>query len=167
MLNTSATRTLAVNSAFLSEIKEDHLELHDLLCKTERAFKLPRRHRKPRELVYLLLALQDRLAMHFSLEEAYGYCEDALEVAPRLSSQAEALRAEHRTLFVNFCHLVDDAEQLLAPISIDGASRLEKRVSLVDVSAQYEHFREALEEHERRETELILAAFDDDLGVGD
>lgn len=166
MLDTS-TKTLGVNGAFLSEIKEDHFELRDLLCKTDRAFEQRQRHRKPRELVYLLLALQDRLALHFSLEEAYGYCEDALEVAPRLGSKAAALRAQHQTLFVDFCHLVDDAEQLLAPIPMSKGPAGKRRISLVQIAARYEQFREALDEHERREGELILEAYDDDLGVGD
>jgi iron-sulfur cluster repair protein YtfE (RIC family) len=163
----TATTTLAVNAAFLQEIKEDHVELRELLVKVQRALAQSRRRRKPRELVYLFLALQDRLAMHFSLEEAYGYCEDAIEMAPRLSSQALALRAEHSTLFSSFCHLVEDTEELLTPIPKEGRSLWAKRVSLVDIAARYELFHEALEEHERRENELILAAFDDDLGVGD
>ena len=163
MLDTS-TKTLGVNGAFLSEIKEDHFELRDLLCKTDRAFEQRQRHRKPRELVYLLLALQDRLALHFSLEEAYGYCEDALEVAPRLGSKAAALRAQHQTLFVDFCHLVDDAEQLLAPIPMSKGSAGKRRISLVQIAARYEQFREALDEHERARRRVDLGGIRRRLG---
>jgi hypothetical protein len=111
--------------------------------------------------------LQDRLAVHFSLEEAYGYCEDALEVAPRLSSQAAVLRAEHQKLFVEFCHLVGDAEQLLVRSPSAEAATGNGHVSLVQIAKRYETFRSALEEHERREEELIMAAYVDDVGVGD
>ena len=161
----TATKTLGVNGAFLQEIKQDHVELHALLGKTERALRLPSVDRKPRELVYLLFALQHRLAIHFALEEEYGYFEDALEVAPRLSSQAEALRAEHKELFAEVCHLADEAEQLLAEQPDENSSGMPRSLCLI--ASNYELFRQALEEHERREMELILCAFDDDLGVGD
>jgi hypothetical protein len=44
-----------------------------------------------RRLVNLLEALCDQSALHFSLEEAYGYFEDANHVAPQLGEQAETL----------------------------------------------------------------------------
>ena len=38
--------------------------------------------------------------MHFALEDAYGYFEDAVAEAPRLSDMAEQLHSEHDGLFL-------------------------------------------------------------------
>lgn len=153
------TQTLGVNAAFLNEIKEDHVELRQLLDKARRVVDEPQRKSCPRELYHLLLAIQDRLAIHFSLEEAYGYCEVALSIAPRLSSRARKLRDEHRTLYTQFGRVVEIAEQLVyheRPIHAG-----------VLLTSQFRHFDKQLDEHERQEIELILEAFDDDVGVGD
>jgi hypothetical protein len=107
----------------------------------------------------LFLSIQDRLAIHFSLEEAYGYCEGALEIAPRLSAQAEALRSEHEMLFLAFREIVERAEQLVyheSPASI-----------LTNIAKMFNEFDASLANHEQQEMELILEAFDDDVGVGD
>ncbi len=110
----TAQRTLTINAAFLLEIKEDNRELRQLL--DDCAALLARPHGAGVELrraAQLLGNLRDQLAMHFSLEEAYGYFDDAIDVAPRLSRQAEALRSQHPRLFVALCDLVEEAEQLL------------------------------------------------------
>ena len=154
----TTTQTIGVNAAFLNEIKDDHLELKQLLSKLQLAFETSYK-RRPREVVYLLMALQDRLAIHFSLEEAYGYCENALDAAPRLSDQAAALRAEHGPLFVSICQIAEDAEVLL-----------HKRPTvqkLAQLAADYRDFLEKFQQHEQREIDLIFEAFDDDVGVGD
>ncbi len=154
-----ATQTLGINAAFLNEIKQDHVELRQLLAKARRAVDEPQRKTCSRELCHLFLSILDRLAIHFSLEEAYGYFEDALEIAPRLSAQAESLRSEHETLFLAFREIVECAERLVyheSPISI-----------LANIATQFNRFDAKLARHEQREMELILEAFDDDVGVGD
>ena len=86
----TAQRTLTINAAFLQEIKEDNRELRQLL--DDCAALLSRPHQagvELRRVSQLFGKLRDQLAMHFSLEEAYGYFDDAIDVAPRLSRQAE------------------------------------------------------------------------------
>ena len=100
------------NVAFLQEIKEDNQRLRDLLRDAAQILSLPRHVRKL-DLVKLLRELCDQLAMHFALENALGYLDDALEIAPRLSRRAKALRNEHDALFADFCEIVDEAEGLL------------------------------------------------------
>ncbi len=156
----TATGTLTVNAAFLMEIKEDNRELHELLQRAATLFSRPDRvHAPPRQLAELVQGLRDRLAMHFSLEEAFGYFEDAVSVAPRLTRQANELRAEHGGLFVEACDLVEDAERLqygeTPPIAV---RRLAERFN-----AFYRRF----QDHDARENEMILQALDDDIGVGD
>ena len=155
-----AVGTVTINAAFLQEIKDDNHELNELLAAAAEKFSLARAARtSPRQLVDLLTRLRDRLATHFSLEEAFGYFEDAIEVAPRFSRLADELRNEHRTLFLNLCDLVEEAERMLYHEPTAGVARI--------LAARFRDFDQALQDHETRENELILDSLDCDLGVGD
>jgi hypothetical protein len=110
-------------------------------------------------LVELLGQLRDQVAMHFSLEEAYGYLEDALDVAPRLSRRADQLRSEHYELYSQLCRLADRAEQVLYHETGDE--------TIAHLAAEFRAFSERFHLHERHESDLIVEALDDDLGVGD
>ena len=160
MVTANATATVTVNAAFLQEIKEVNQDLWHLLeevrylCSRPMSLRVPSRH-----FLDLLGALRDQLALHFTLEEAYGYFEDPLYVAPRLSEWAESLRRQHHDLYVQICQLVDYAERL---------ARRGRFASLVmQVSQQFSDFYQQLQEHESQENALILQAYDDDIGVGD
>lgn len=154
------SRTLTLNAAFLQEIKEDNRQLRNLLSETKAVFSdLGSAFPPHKSVVDLLWRLRDQLAMHFSLEDAFGYFDDAIAEAPRLSEQAEFLRRQHDDLFLQVCELVEESEQLLYG---DGSSR--HRAALAE---RYFAFYGAFREHESRENELILRAFDDDIGVGD
>jgi len=152
--------TLTVNAAFLQEIKEDNRQLRELLQQTLNLFSAPRRARvSPRDIVDQLWRLRDQLAMHFALEDAYGYFEDAVDQAPRLSGKAEALHRQHEDLFTAICDLVEEAEQLMYHERPDGKQ--------TELAVVFYSFHARFQEHETRENELILEAFDDDIGVGD
>jgi hypothetical protein len=155
----TATGTLTVNAAFLQEIKDDNRELHSLLDRCHEALTHPGGDRPLRKAVELLTRLRDQVALHFSLEEAYGYFENAIDVPPRLSEQAETLRSQHGPLFVEICEIVDLADRTWRkhPDSED----------LRRIAAAYEAFCQHLRDHEAHETDLILAAANDDIGVGD
>jgi hypothetical protein len=155
-----AQRTVSINPAFLREIKDDHHELRQLIHHTSAMIDRsgPVEIEYPR-LVEMFTKLRDQLAMHFSLEEAYGYFEDAIAVAPHLCRRAEALRGQHFDLFAELCRLVESAEQLL----------FEKQPErkLQRVSENYRVFLSHFREHEMLECDLILEAFNDDIGTGD
>ncbi len=154
------TRSLTLNAAFLQEIKEDNRQLRELLGKTKSIFTdLGKAFPAQKSVVDLLWRLRDQLAMHFALEDAYGYFDDAIAEAPRLSEQAVILRRQHDDLFLQICELVEQAEQVLY-----GENTLGDRAAL---ASSYLSFHKAFQEHETREDELILEAFDDDIGVGD
>lgn len=155
-----AVGTVTINAAFLQEIKEDNHELAELLESAAQMFSLARVARTPaRRFVDLLMRLRDRLASHFALEEAFGYFEDAIEVAPHLSHMADELRGEHSTLYIDLCDLVEEAERLLYHETTAGAAK--------KIAARFREFHCALQEHEHRENQLILDSLDCDLGVGD
>ncbi len=105
-----ASRTVSINAAFLQEIKEDHHELRQLMHHTASMLRVGMSEQDQPRLTEMLVKMRDQLAMHFTLEEAYGYFEDAIEAAPHLNRQAEKLRAEHPLLFNELCGLVDSAE---------------------------------------------------------
>jgi predicted nuclease with TOPRIM domain len=152
--------TVTVNAAFLQEIKDDNIRLHALLGETRLvAEQLPVLHDDVSRFCDLINELRDQIAMHFALEEAYGYFDDAVCEAPRLSERAGELRAEHGELFVTLCDLVDDAERLRY-------NHNRKRLRRM-VSCRFVDFHQQLQDHESRENELIFDAFDDDIGVGD
>lgn len=156
------TRTVAVNAAFLQEIKEDNRQLRDLFQQMLTLFSSPRRVRLgPRNIVQQLWQLRDQLAMHFALEDAYGYFEDAVAEAPRLSDMAEQLHSEHDGLFLEICELVEEGEALLY------RERKGRPRQQTELAVRFYRFHARFQEHETRENELIFQAFDDDIGVGD
>ncbi|TWT81894.1 hypothetical protein CA13_33490 [Planctomycetes bacterium CA13] len=154
----TSTRRLAVNAAFLRDIKDDSHHLKVLLEKISPMVsheKIAGNHWL--ELINLLSELRDQLALHFSLEEAYGYFEEAVDTAPELSTKAESLRSEHSELFESIRHLVESAAEL-QPDQEEKIARLLKR---------YNAFIRAFQTHEELELNLILEALESDLGVCD
>jgi len=154
----SKTRRLAINAAFLKDIKDDN---HDLKVILDKITPLAE-HRQTAinhwsELVVLLEQLCDQLALHFSLEEAYGYFDDAVDHAPQLSVAAECLRGQHPALFKSIRALADKS----ADVPVDDADHVDQFLNA------YQSFRKDFIEHEEAELKLILAALDDDIGVGD
>lgn len=152
--------TVSINAAFLQEIKEDHHELRQLIHHSGAMFNRPEwMPIETKRLGELLGKLRDQLAMHFALEESYGYFDDALDVAPHLSRRAERLRAQHYDLYAEVCRLSERAEQLLYHEVPESA--------LHDMANEFRGFTGRFHDHELRENDLILEALDDDLGTGD
>ncbi len=152
------TRRLTVNAAFLKDIKDDNRDLKHLLDRMIPLAEHPQTAKNHWiELVELFANLRDQLALHFSLEEAYGYFDDAVVSAPQLSTSAECLRAQHPQLFQSICKLADKS----GDVSSDDDENVAKCLS------QFSHFRNEFEKHEEAELKLILDALDDDIGVGD
>lgn len=153
--------SLAVNAAFLDEIKRDNIQLRSLLQETVAAMRGPPLRRHSFRAIYDLLAsLQDQLATHFALEEYFGYFDDAVDVAPHLSARAIKLRDEHGTLFREMCEIVSDAEALLA-------GEVPRVTSRHRIARRFLSFYEQMERHESAERELIMQALCDDIGSGD
>lgn len=151
-------KSLAINAAFLKDIKDDNRELKrvlDRLSPLVQHWQVAVNHWP--EMVELLGELRDQLAFHFSLEEAYGYFEEAIETAPELSLVAECLRDQHATLFGEVRDLADRILEV-APENGEGVS---------DFLRTLDGFRRRFERHEEDELALILDSMDDDLGISD
>ena len=155
---TSIVQTMTVSPAFMQEIKEDDLRLQRLLNEFRQVISGQRLTQSGgRRLAALVSNVRDHVAFHFALEEAFGYFEDPVAVAPRLCERVEELRAEHVDLFTEVCRIVDVFE--------DSAPGLPADLTAVqDMCCEFlGHF----EAHEAAENALISQAFNEDLGVGD
>ena len=153
-----AKTNFTINAAFFQEIKDDHLQLRSLLdqvCKLVENRGALGNHK--RELVQLLADLRDQLAFHFALEEAYGYFEDAIGMAPWIHDKAGMLRDQHAELYTMSEQLAEIAEDRL------GA----KPPDITTVVLRFEAFHAALKAHESAELGLIMDAITQDVGAGD
>ena len=160
MVTAAATRTVTVNAAFLQEIKEVNQDLWRLLADVRRMCATPATiDSAPRRFLGFVEELRDHLALHFALEEAYGYFDDPIDVAPRLCKQADELRAEHYVLYVMVVDLGASAESLTGPSRPIGA--------VLTVVAEFQEFDQRFKRHESLENELIMQEYGDDIGVGD
>ncbi len=154
------TSTVTVNAAFLQEIKDVNEDLWKLLDDVKQLCNDPERVQlQGRRLVDMFGDLRDQLAMHFALEEAYGYFDDPIHVAPRLSVTASQLRDEHQILYAMVRDLADEVDEL------SRAGRLARSGSWV--VERFREYYDRFQQHETRENELILDAYDSDIGVGD
>ncbi len=159
-----STRTVTINAAFLQEIKDVHHRLWETLaglcelCDDRMEEGAAPSHHCLRQFCSLLCELRDQLALHFSLEEAYGYFDDPVDVAPHMCQRAEALRAQHQVLYLSACDLVDRVER---------AYDSRRTTEMSFLAECYQDFHKQLVAHEEAESELIQEAYADDLGVGD
>jgi hypothetical protein len=153
------TGTVTVNAAFLQEIKEVNQELWHLVGELRHRCQRPIAAGACRAMVEHLAELRDQLALHFALEEAYGYFEDPVDVAPQLCRKADSLRSEHKELYSQLSAVVDRAERLLYD---------EEHAALaVWLGPRFLDFDARLRSHEERENDLIFEAYEADIGVGD
>lgn len=151
--------SITVNAAFFREIKDDNVEMQTLLETIKGLLSVHTSLQHRVLLVSLICDLRDQLAMHFALEEAYGYFSDPITVAPELSCFADLLRSEHATLYARISEIAEHAEYVVY-------DRTCKRL-WPQVIQQVATFCDHLLQHENREVDLIQRAYNDELGGGD
>jgi hypothetical protein len=148
--------TVTVNAAFLQELKEDNVQLRGLLSRLSAwcvAMPPPRISR--RRLASLLACLRDELAMHFSLEDAYGYFDRPATVTPHLAERACRLRAQHSELYEEIARIAEAAEEAWSgwrSRSEDADGQVRQRLV-----RRCRAFWSRLQRHEAGESELIWA----------
>lgn len=158
MSESRATKRFTINAAFFQEIKDDHLQLHEILGRLRSlSAHRPALPNHACEFADLLFSLCDQLALHFSLEEAYGYIEDLIEVTPHLHGRTDLLRKQHSELFVMARDLADQAS----------SRHKGDTAELTRIADQFAEFDHAFRAHETAELDLILVAMNQDEGVGD
>jgi len=162
------SRRLTVNAAFLKDIKEDNRDLKILMDRLiGRARPLEAAANHWSELLTLFADLRDQLALHFGLEEAYGYFDEAVGADAELSVLANRLRSQHAVLFEEIRHLAEAAaDACTGDAPIEGATP-EVTTAQEKVLRRFEEFLHQFNEHEEAELKVILDALEQDLGVGD
>jgi hypothetical protein len=152
--------TVTVNAAFLQEIKEVNQEMWDSLSQLESLCSRPISLKACCfEFVGRLGDLRDQLALHFALEEAYGYFDGPEDVAPDIAQRASKLRNQHRTIYQACDTLVEQAETLLCERNLAALTTV--------VPVAFDKFANQLRQHEADETDLLQEAWLQDFGVGD
>lgn len=151
------THTVTINAAFLQEIKDEDEQLKSLLQRArEMCESVPLTPVPASDFVSLLVELRDQLAVHFALEEAYGYFDDPVSVAPHLSEQAETLRGQHSQLHEEISLLAKTAQDISR---CNGDPR-----GIQQVADGFLQFNSRLQEHEEGENKLIMQAYSLDIG---
>lgn len=168
----NGTRNLTLNSAFLQEIKDDNKRLRMLLATLSDLTRLPLVARSHREqVVEMIQELRDQLALHFTLEEAYGYFEDAVDVSPRIAERAAELRSQHSALFAVIQRLADSARlwetrfrYVHAKCGTAERSMARATQAFQQIVGRFRRFIDQLLRHESEENALILDALTTDIG---
>ena len=106
-----AEERITLNVAFMHEIKEDfdfretlnnvHYRLNDSTAIS------------PRDAAKELAELRDQLETYFAMEEFYGYFQQSAISNHGVNHQADVLRNDHESLFLQLSELVDLAEQIV------------------------------------------------------
>lgn len=143
---------LTINAAFLQEIKDDNLRLYGLLDHLRACWLVndPDVFR-PEWFTELICDLRDQIAMHFALENAFGYFEKPLTSDPLLSAEAQRLLDQHEELYLQICSIAEGAEELLYP-EFDEAG-YSRQVDL------FKEFYKAFQAHESAEFDLMMNVF--------
>ena len=152
VLQSTVTKTLVVNPAFLQEIKDSNPDLWDTIHQLRQVCHSDDEAPKvSRLLTRLLDKLRDQLALQFSLEESYGYVavpEYPSRVLCELATQAQA---QHGMLYMQLSDLAEQAEEL----QYRGVDFQHLRV-LIERTVEFDSM---LREHEQTENDLIERSF--------
>lgn len=160
VLATPATTTLAVNPAFLQEIKDSNPDLWDTVHRLRQVCEEDQQSPVliSRQLTRLLDTLRDQVALQFTLEESYGYMAVPQHISSEqhnsidLGELAARTQMQHGMLYLQLTDLAEQAEELqYRGVQTPQLRRLVERTR---------DFDDALRAHERTENELIGRSFD-------
>jgi iron-sulfur cluster repair protein YtfE (RIC family) len=133
------------------KIRREHDHLRELLGKIHQA--LSTRAETVDEISGMMTSLQEHLREHFHEEEDGGFFKEIVSQAPRMSDRADAIENEHVDLSTAVDELVSVASK---------ESELCKTME-----AGFHDFSKALMHHETKENELLLDAYEEDIGSAD
>lgn len=148
---------ITLNVAFLQEIKQENVELRQLINSAAEKIALDSRI-SPREVMELLCQVREELETYFALEEFYGYFKHAAVTNPTVSACAARLQSEHEQLYLSFNDIVELAEQIVYR---------ETDAMMADLLDGLNQFRAQLDLHENCEMELMMRLCNEEIGVGD
>lgn len=145
---------------YIRQVEHEHRELESLLRRLDDALLQGASEgwnlRATERALELLIALQDHLKYHFAQEEAGGYLEEALSVAPRFSHQADQLLRQHPMLAAMIADAIDEARR-----------HLDDPPHWLMIEAAITEMLKKLKAHEAGENRILEEAFNTDLGLAD
>lgn len=110
---------MVVNPAFLLEIKDSNPDLwaavRELRSLCQPPSVLAQQHEPAetlRRLTRLLDSVRDAVALHFSLEETYGFLTVPADHVARPDHRVETAKGQHTTLYLGITDLAEQAEEL-------------------------------------------------------
>lgn len=146
--------------AYIEGVRADHQELRNLVRGIERQLNAAEAAGWAKNEAQVVLTAIDELGRHlrehFAEEEAGGYMEEALALAPRFGPQAERLLKEHPTMLQQVGRLVE-----LARCCCEQAQQGP------ELSRLAREFFATLRAHDAAENQIIQEAFNTDLGLND
>lgn len=142
---------VCINAAFLQEIKDDNLRLYSLM-ENLRTFWLVSDPLilNPEWFSTLVDDLRDQLAIHFALEETFGYLDLAVDVDAFISSESARLKKQHVDLYLEIVSISEHVQDALYP-------ELNERIYLDQVN-RFNKFYKTFQTHEAAEFVLIMSA---------
>lgn len=152
---------MGVNAAFLQDVKDDDRQVPSIMAMVMAILEPPGQTGSlSAELLPLLRRLYGAVKYRFEMEEALGYMEDAVNVAPRLCRKAELLLDQHQSL-------LDDLQQIveLAHLRLRDTDR--SKPGLASVRDPFAIFLDRFSAHEADENDLIVDSLYFDIGGGD
>lgn len=151
---TSLQKIVAVNAAFLQEIKDSNPDLWHAVHRLRQVCHCDGQPMQAtRGLIEQLEIVRDRLAIQFALEECYGFVElpkpppSLVRESVRISQLARLAIADHCSLYLELSDLAEAAQDLQFHGVVNAGLR-----NLIE---SVEAFEEKLRRHEAMENELI------------
>tara|TARA_R110002095_G_scaffold76879_3_gene65805 strand:+ start:2224 stop:2739 length:516 start_codon:yes stop_codon:yes gene_type:complete len=140
---------VTINAAFLKEIKDDNLNLYSLL-ENLRSFWLVNDPLvlNPEWFSALVNQLRDQLAIHFALEETFGYFDHPVIFDVFLSEEAKRLKDQHVELYLEINLIAEKSEEMLYPDF--------NETSYTTLVNQFKKFYQSFQQHEVAEFDLIM-----------
>ncbi|MDG2385763.1 MAG: hemerythrin domain-containing protein [Pirellulaceae bacterium] len=135
-------------------IRNNHAIIDELLATAERT--LPEQQTAASEVADLLDRLQQHVTARFQEEVENELFNSLIAMAPRLQHAIDLLRQDHEQLLKLLNTLCEQAKS-------ENLGRQERDA----LEQMFQKFSDLYNAHEQREQDLILAAYDDDLGRGD
>jgi len=143
--------TTSKEKQIYDEIRREHEHLRELLGNLHQA--LIERREAANKLSEMMTSLQEHVRVHFHEEEEGGLFSEVTAQAPRMSDRAEELKNEHVDLGAMVVELVTLAS--------------EEDELCTSLDTKFHDFSKALMQHESKENELLLDAYEDDIGSAD
>lgn len=139
------------SNPYVDHLQAEHRRLHNMLRVARSAILQsggPDLDATTTDVVRVLKQVRDEMAHHFVQEEAEGCLEEAVSRCPRLSVEANRVRAEHPDLLLRIDRLIAQA--------LDSRNSVENRIVF---ERDFDELCISMHAHEAAENELLRQGF--------